>query len=212
MDLGIAGKVAVVSGASRGIGRAIVEVLANEGMRIVANHLGDDESADDLGETLRASGHDMEVHAGDVGDQAYGERLINFAHGTFGGLDVLVHNAGITTRQSLLDTPYADFDQVIRTNLYGAYHLATAAARAMRKSGTPGSLIGISSLHGRVAKAEMGAYCTSKAGIDMMFKQLAVELAPLASEPTQSRAGQSTPALTRSITPQILTALPNANG
>ncbi|MEM7774079.1 MAG: SDR family NAD(P)-dependent oxidoreductase [Pseudomonadota bacterium] len=178
MDLGLAGKVAVVSGASRGIGRAIAEVLAGEGMRIVANHLGDDEAAADLSQSLRASACEVEVHAGDVGAPSYGEQLINFAVERFGGLDVLIHNAGITTRQSLLDTPYSDFDRVMRTNLHGAYHLATAAGRVMRDSGTQGSLIGISSLHGRVAKANMGAYCTTKAGIDMLFKQLAVELAP----------------------------------
>lgn len=178
MDFELAGKVAVVSGASRGIGRAIVEVLAGEGMCIVANHLDDEEAAANLAEALRASPGKIEVHAGDVGDPSYGERLIKFAVDSFGGLDVLVHNAGITTRQALLDTPYPEFDRVMRTNLYGAYHLATAAARVMRDGGTSGALIGISSLHGRVAKAEMGAYCTTKAGIDMMFKQLAVELAP----------------------------------
>ncbi|MGI9524348.1 MAG: SDR family NAD(P)-dependent oxidoreductase [Hyphomicrobiaceae bacterium] len=178
MDLRLKEKVAVVSGASRGIGRAIVEVLADEGMRIVANHFGDDEAVEYLSQSLRASSKEIEIHAGDVGDQCYGEQLVNFALSSFGRLDVLVHNAGITTRQSLLDTPFSDFERVMRTNLHGAYHLATAAARQMRRSGTGGSLIGISSLHGQLAKADMGAYCITKAGIDMMFKQLAVELAP----------------------------------
>lgn len=176
MDLGLKGKVAVVSGGSRGIGRAIVEALADEGMRLVANHCGDDEGAEQLARAA-ASEH-VTVDAGDVGDRSYCEQLIKTAVDIYGGLDVLVHNAGITTRQALIDTPDSDFDRVMRTNLYGAYYLGTAAARVMRERGTTGSLIAISSLHGRVAKAEMGAYCTSKAGIDMMFKQLAVELAP----------------------------------
>jgi len=178
LDLALAGQVAVVTGASRGIGRAIVKTFLAEGMSVVANHFGDDTGARGLASNNLAAGDRLTIIDADVGEATTGTRLTDVALAEFGRIDVLVHNAGITTRQAIIDTPFEDWQRVLQTNLYGAYHCATAAARAMRNVGGGGALIGISSLHGRVAKAEMGAYCTSKAAIDMMFRQLAVELAP----------------------------------
>jgi NAD(P)-dependent dehydrogenase (short-subunit alcohol dehydrogenase family) len=178
LDLALAGQVAVVTGASRGIGKAIVETLLAEGMSVVANHFSDADGAQRLIQDNSAFRSRVQMIEADVGEAATGEHLTEVAMAQFGRLDVLVHNAGITTRQAIIDTPYEDWQRVLQTNLYGAYFCATAAARFMRGAGNGGSLIGISSLHGRVAKADMGAYCTSKAGIDMLFRQLAVELAP----------------------------------
>ncbi|MEM6495673.1 MAG: SDR family oxidoreductase [Pseudomonadota bacterium] len=178
MDLALSGQTAIVTGASRGIGRAIVDVLLDEGVAVVANHFGDVDGAAKLERDHAALASRLRLVDADVGQRETGRDLTEIALGEFGRIDVLVHNAGITTRQDIVDTPYGEWERVLHTNLYGAYHCATAVARAMRSAKTGGSLIAISSLHGRVAKAGMGAYCTSKAAIDMMFRQLAVELAP----------------------------------
>ena len=178
MDLELSNKVAVVTGASRGIGRAIVETLAAEGVAVVANHFGDSAGASATERALVDAGAKAVFVSGDIGERETSDALIEAALDRFGRLDIAVHNAGITTRQPLIDTPHEDFDRVLRTNLYGAYFLAKAAAGTMQDRGTNGALIAITSLHGRVAKADMGAYCASKAAIDMLFKQLAVELAP----------------------------------
>lgn len=175
MDLGLTNKVAIVTGASQGIGAAIAAVLVEEGMCVVVNHFGESETATALCEPL---GDKAACFEADVGDAASVEEMVAFAETRFGGLDLMVHNAGVTTRASIIDTPPSDWQHVLRTNLDGAYHCARFSARSMINHGVAGSFIAITSLHGKVAKADMGAYCTSKAGIDMLVRQLAVELAP----------------------------------
>lgn len=178
MDLGLDGGVAIVTGATGGIGRAIVQSLAAEGMAVVVNHLGEAEAAETLCEELGVAGGRVSAAEADVGDRGAVEAMVGGAVERFGRLDVMVHNAGVTSRQSILETSTDDWERVLRTNLYGAYHTACAAGRAMIEAGRGGAFIAISSLHGRVAKADMGAYCSSKAAVDMLVKQLAVELAP----------------------------------
>lgn len=178
MDLDLDGKVAIVTGATGGIGRAITAALASEGVRIVVNHLGAAGAANDLCDEVRRAGADALALEADVGVREDVDRMVDATVDAFGGLDIMVHNAGITTRQTIIETSAEDWDRVVRTNFYGAYHTATAAGRHMISRGRGGAIIAISSLHGKVAKAEMGAYCATKAAIDMLIKQLAVELAP----------------------------------
>lgn len=175
MDLGLQGKVAIVTGATRGIGAAIAAVLVEEGMKVVLNHLSE---PDKIGETCAKLGPHAAAYDADVGYPSDVKAMVGYAEDHFGGLDLMVHNAGITTRQGIIDTSLEDWRRVMRTNLDGAYHTAKYSARSMIKRGTKGSFIAISSLHGKVAKAQMGGYCASKAAIDMLVRQLSVELAP----------------------------------
>lgn len=175
MDLGLQGKTAIVTGASRGIGAGIVGSLVQEGMNVVINHHDQAEEALALSASLGAA---TKVFQADVKDGAAVEAMVSFAEAEFGALDLMVHNAGITTRTSIIDTFPKDWDNVLQTNLGGAYHAARFAAKSMIRNEVQGSFIAISSLHGKVAKAEMGSYCASKAAIDMLVRQLAVELAP----------------------------------
>lgn len=177
MDLGLAGKTALVTGAARGIGRSIAEALAREGARIVACDNVDGGAAAVAAGITREAGEAIGLVA-DVTSIENVELTVGRAVATFGSLDVIVNNAAIASRKMILDVPLDEWDQVLRTNLYGYFHVARVGAKQMINQGTGGRIINISSLHGHIAKASMGSYCVAKAGVDMFTKQLAVELAP----------------------------------
>ncbi len=178
MDLQLTGKVALVTGAARGIGRGIALTLATEGARVAVNYLRQTTAAESIVEAIRTGGGDAEAMRADVGVYAEAERLVDAVVKRFGRLDILVNNAGVVTRHPILEVPLEEWDRVIRTNLYGCFHCSRLAGRHMVERGGGGKIISISSIHGRVAKAGMGPYCATKAAIDMFSKQLAVELAP----------------------------------
>lgn len=175
MNLGLQHKVAIVTGATRGIGAAIASVLVEEGMKVVLNHFS---KPDEMKAICKALGPNAVPFDADVGRSDDVKAMVAYAEAHFGRLDLMVHNTGITTRQGIIDTSLEDWHRVLRTNLDGAYHTAKYAAKSMIKHNIKGSFIAISSLHGKVAKADMGAYCASKAAIDMLVRQLSVELAP----------------------------------
>jgi NAD(P)-dependent dehydrogenase (short-subunit alcohol dehydrogenase family) len=178
MDLHLEGKVALVTGAARGIGRGIALTLAHEGAKVAVNFVRQADAADAVVETIRAAGGEAEPVRADVGVYAEAERLVDAVLKRFGRIDILVNNAGVVTRHPILDVPLDEWDRVIRTNLYGCFHCSRLAGRHMVERGGGGKIVSISSIHGRVAKAGMGPYCATKAAIDMFSKQLAVELAP----------------------------------
>ena len=178
MDLSLEGKVAVVTGAGRGIGRGIATVLAEEGARVAVNFTNDAASAAAVVDGIRARGGDAEAIRADVGDFGDASRLIEQVLDRFGRIDILVNNAGIVSRKTILDVPIEEWDRVVRTNFYGCFHCSRLAGAHMVARGGGGKIINISSIHGRVAKAGMGPYCSTKAAIDMFTKQLASELAP----------------------------------
>ncbi|MDB5362813.1 MAG: 3-oxoacyl-ACP reductase [Rhodospirillales bacterium] len=173
MDLELAGKVAIVTGGGRGIGRAIVAALAAEGATVAIV----DRDNVDRAEALAAELGQAAAFRADVSRSDDVAAMVEAVTQRFGKVDILVNNAGTLSRKSIIEDSYEDWDRVLRTNLYGCYHCARAVAPAMIARGT-GRIVNISSIHGRVAKAAMGSYCTSKAAIDMFTKQLAVELAP----------------------------------
>ncbi len=178
MDLQLRGKVALVTGAARGIGRGIALSLAAEGARVAVNYVKRADAAHEVVRVIRESDGDAEAFQADVGQYAEAERLVAGTLSRFGRIDILVNNAGVVTRHPILDVPLEEWDRVIRTNLYGCFHCSRLAGRHMVARGGGGKIISISSIHGRVAKASMGPYCATKAAIDMFSKQLAVELAP----------------------------------
>jgi NAD(P)-dependent dehydrogenase (short-subunit alcohol dehydrogenase family) len=178
MDLQLQGKVALVTGGARGIGRGIAVTLAAEGARVAVNYVSNPDAAETVVRQIRERGGDAEAIQADVGAYAEAEQLVAATLARFGRLDILVNNAGIVSRKSIMEVSLEDWDRVVHTNLYGCFHCSRLAAQHMVARGGGGKIVSISSIHGRVAKANMGPYCATKAAIDMFSKQLAVELAP----------------------------------
>lgn len=178
MDLKLQDRVVLVTGGARGIGRGIALTLAAEGAKVAVNYRERADAAADVVRRIREEGGDAEAIRGDVGVYAEAERLVSDTLERFGRIDVLVNNAGVVTRQPILDVPLAEWDRVVRTNLYGCFHCSRLVGGHMVERGEGGKIVSISSIHGRLAKAGMGPYCATKAAIDMFSKQLAVELAP----------------------------------
>jgi glucose 1-dehydrogenase len=178
MDLNLNGKVAVVTGAARGIGRAIAETLAREGARVAAI---DRDPSGKLEETvcdIEAVGGEVVAIFADVGREAAVQGMVQQVLARFGRIDILVNNAGIAVRKPLVENTLEEWDDVLRTNLTGCFLCSRLVARHLIECKAPGRIVNISSLLGRVAKANMGAYCASKGAIDMLTRQFAVELAP----------------------------------
>ena len=178
MDLKLDGKVAAVTGGARGIGRAIAQTLASEGAAVAVLDRATDGG---LEETVRgicqAGGQATAIHT-DVSSFAALQDAVEQAVSRFGQLDLLVNNAGIVSRKSLVEVPLEEWDLVLRTNLNGCFYAIRAFAQHVMARNASGRVVNISSVHGNLAKANMGSYCTSKAAIDMLTRQFAVELAP----------------------------------
>ncbi len=178
MDLELKGKVALVTGSARGIGRGIALTLAAEGARVAVNCVHRADAAEEVVGLIHEGGGEAFLVQADVGRYEEAERMVAATLTRFGRIDILVNNAGIVSRKSILDVPLEEWDRVVHTNFYGCFHCSRLAGRHMVARGGGGKIINISSIHGRVAKANLGPYCSTKAAIDMFSKQLAVELAP----------------------------------
>ena len=152
--------VAVVTGASRGIGRAIAEALAAEGMRPVVGALTP-VRLDEAAAALRSRGAEVEAVAGDVGDESVATRLVDAAVRRFGRVDVVVNNAGVGHHGRLEDLDPAEFDRVYRTNVRGPFLLMKAAIPVMRRQKS-GTLVSLASLAGKNPVPLRSAYAASK--------------------------------------------------
>jgi glucose 1-dehydrogenase len=172
------GKVAIVTGGNSGIGRAIVLELAKQGANLVIDYIMHPEATEALERQVAALGHRAFGVEADVGKVADLERLIDGAVKKFGRLDVMVNNAGIETRTSVLETTEAQYDQVLRTNLKSAFFGTQLAARQMIKQGGGGRIINITSVHEDWPMPGNIAYCLSKGGMRMLPRTAGVELAP----------------------------------
>lgn len=182
--------VALVTGASRGIGRAIAIELARAGYDLVINYRSNQSAGDEARTATMAAADDQRARAelcqADVAEAAGRNRLLSFTRENFDRLDLLVNNAGIAPdrRVDLLDADESDFDRMIEVNLKGPYFLTQAAARWMIQQKTAGkaknyrpAIVNISSVSAYAASPERGAYCVSKAGLAMMTRLYALSLA-----------------------------------
>jgi glucose 1-dehydrogenase len=169
-------KVAIVTGAGRGIGRAIAIGYAREGAAVVVNYCSSREAAEEATCEIQALGGRAIAIRADVANLDEHDALIGQTLREFGSLDILVNNAGIEINEPVLDSTRETWDQTIAVNLTGAYFLAVKAARAMRQSGG-GKIVNISSVHDVEPLRNRAVYSITKGGTLMMVKSLALELA-----------------------------------
>lgn len=173
--MNLTGKVALVTGASRGIGRQIAVTLAKYGADVIVNYHGSERKADQVVSEIREAGGYAEAIQCNVADFEAVKTMIENVIKKFGHLDILVNNAGITKDNLILKMSEEEFDTVVSTNLKGAFHCTKHAARQMLKQKS-GRIINISSVSGVMGNAGQANYCASKAGVIGLTKSVAREL------------------------------------
>lgn len=175
MDLGLTGKIALVTGGAGGLGREIALGLAGEGADLIVADLAE---ADQTVEAVNALGRKCLAVKADIADEAQVQGLFQQIGKEFKGLDILVNNAGISqlSYKPTIDMPVEEWDRVIRVNLTGSFLCCRQAGRMMIKSGG-GSIVNISSTVGLTGVPRAPAYCASKAGLNLLTKSLALEWA-----------------------------------
>jgi len=176
--MGLKGKVAVVTGGNSGIGMAIVLELAKRGASIAIDYVAHPEATEALEQRVAGMGDQVIGVEADVSKVADLERLIGSTVRKFGRVDIMVNNAGVETRTSVLDTTEAQYDTVLDVNLKSAFFGTQLAARQMIKQGGGGRIINITSVHEDWPMPGNIAYCLSKGGIRMLTRTAGVELAP----------------------------------
>ncbi len=176
MSKPLSGKTALVTGASRGIGRSIALALAEAGANVAVNYAGSEAAAAEVAEQIRAKGVEAITVQANVGRADEADRLIKDVIGAWGQIDILVNNAGITRDNLIMRMKEEEFDQVIETNLKGVFNCLKAATRPMMKQRS-GRIINISSVVGVLGNAGQANYVAAKAGVIGLTKSSARELA-----------------------------------
>lgn len=170
------GKIALVTGASRGIGRAIAVKLAANGATVVVNYAGSEDKAKETLDIITSNGGSGCIYKCNVADENECKEMVDFVTKEYGGVDILVNNAGITRDKLLMAMSGEDFDAVINTNLKGAFNLIKLLSRNfLKKKG--GRIINISSVSGVMGNAGQANYSASKAGLIGLTKSVAREYA-----------------------------------
>jgi len=173
----LAGKTALVTGASRGIGKEIALELARNGANIVVNYAGNTQLAEQVAGEIRSIGRESAAIQADVANSEAVEQMVKETVNMFGSLDILVNNAGITRDQLLMRMKESDWDDVLNTNLKSVFLTTKAVSRQMMKQ-RKGRIINISSIVGVSGNAGQANYVAAKAGIIGLTKTAAKELAP----------------------------------
>ncbi len=173
-----AGKVALVTGAGRGIGRGIALRLAQEGADLVINDRAQSEDAQDVAAAITALGRRVLVVAADVGERSAVEQLFAQAIAHFGRLDLIVANAGLSYRQPFIEQAWADALRTMEVCQFGVAHTCQLAAQQLVRQGDGGKIVIIGSVHYDMAPANSAAYNMAKAAVNHLARTLAVELAP----------------------------------
>jgi glucose 1-dehydrogenase len=171
-------KVAIVTGADSGIGRAIALAFAREGAKVVVNYAHNQQRAQEVRHIIEQQGGTAFVVQADVGQYQQAIGLVQQGVERFGGLDIMVNNAGIEYHSPFVDVTEEEFDRVLQVNLKGAFFCAQAAARAMISHKTQGRIINVSSVHEDLPMPQNVPYCCSKGGMRMLARTICLELAP----------------------------------
>jgi glucose 1-dehydrogenase len=171
-------KVALVTGASSGIGLAIATRFAAEGAHVAVNYLPGGNRAEEAEKIAAAFPTPSLAVPGDVSKREDVERLVAQTVARFGRLDIAINNAGIEIKKPFLEVTDDEWNKVLAVNLFGAFLVSQAAARQMVRQGQGGRLINVSSVHEDIPFPQYTAYCASKGGVRMMMRNLAIELAP----------------------------------
>ena len=176
--MSLKGKSAIVTGGNTGIGKAIVLALAEEGANVCIDYVAMPEAAEELERKVASLGDQAIGVKADVSKVADLQTLIDETVKAFGRLDVMVNNAGVETRTSVLDTPEDRYDFVMNVNLKSAFFGTQLAAKQMIKQGDGGRIINITSVHEDWPMPGNTPYCLSKGGMRMLTRTAGVELAP----------------------------------
>jgi len=171
----LSGKVALVTGAARGIGRAVAEALVRDGAAVMVADLATSDGATTAA-ALRAAGGQAEFVAADVTTDA--EAMVVATVATFGRLDILVNNAGIFYNADALATPFDEWHRAVDVIFYGAVHCSRAAGKVMVAQGQGGRIVNVSSVNAFLGMAQSSHYNTAKGAVDQLTRCLAVEWAP----------------------------------
>ncbi len=171
-------RIAVVTGSSSGIGQGIAVRFAHEGARVVVDYVGHPEGADQTVDAIQKAGGQAIICQADVTRMEDIRKLIDAAWQTYGGCDILVNNAGTEKGAPFWEVTEADYDKVLAVNLKGPFFLSQYFVQKLLAANKSGRIINISSVHEDMAFPHFSTYCSSKGGIRMLMRTLAVELGP----------------------------------
>jgi glucose 1-dehydrogenase len=177
MDLNLADKRALVTGASGGLGAAMAEELGRHGARVVIHYRSRAEGAERTAGRVRAAGGEACTIYGDLRAESAIERVAAEAETVWGGLDILVNNAGVVLKAAVADAGAAHWDDTLNINLRAPYLLSRRVARAMVEAGLPGAIIHNTSIHGHRSVPHFSAYAAAKAGLEALMQVQALEWA-----------------------------------
>ena len=172
-------KIALITGSSQGIGRAIAERFASEGADVVINYSGNAERAQEALQAVEATGRRGLVVQANIGSTADIKKLFAAALEHFGQLDILVNNAGVETHAPFWEVAESDYDKVLNVNLKGTFFATQEFVNHLRHTNRRGKIVNISSVHEELPFPNFTAYCASKGGVKMLTRNLSVELGPL---------------------------------
>ncbi|MCY0886904.1 MAG: 3-oxoacyl-[acyl-carrier-protein] reductase [Alicyclobacillaceae bacterium] len=203
------GKVSLVTGSSRGIGRAIAVELAAGGGQVVVNYAGRVEAAEETARLVRAAGGEALLVQANVRQVSEVERLVQCVLERFGRIDVLVNNAGVTRDGLLVRMKDSDWDEVLETNLRAAFYVTREVARPMMKA-RYGRIINIASVVGVIGNPGQVNYVASKAGLIGLTKSVAKELAPRHITVNAIAPGWIETDMTEALSPETLASMRSA--
>jgi glucose 1-dehydrogenase len=172
------GKVALVTGASTGIGKAIATRYSDEGAHVAVNYLPGGSRAEEATATAASFRTEAIAVGGDVSRREDVERMVTETVARFGRLDIVVNNAGIEIKKAFLEVTDEEWNRVIAVDLYGVFLVSQAAARQMVRQGMGGKIVNVSSVHEDIPFPQYTPYCAAKGGVRMLMRNLAMELAP----------------------------------